>query len=171
MIDTAPVVQILTANTFTVGDMRRRLGLLQECVELALFTDETTDAVTAIKAAILERGREDDVAAVTAWDEALFSLFTATNIAEHMSALHEAVDALPELTLYIPVSFPEKELADIAVWCREECAPLLLLDVHIDPKVVGGCAFVWNDAYHDFSFQAQVKKYPGVITQQLNTYV
>jgi len=170
MSDTTTLVQELCANTYTVGDMRRRLGLLQEGAELALFNDETTDPVTAIKAAIKERGTEDDVAAVTTWGTEMFSQFTAATIREHISTLQKAVDALPIMTLYIPVAFPESELATMSAWGREECAPQLLFDVRVDPQVAGGCAFVWNDTYHDFSFKAQSKKYPGVITQHLNAY-
>jgi hypothetical protein len=171
MIDTTAIIQALCANTFTEGDMRRRLGLLQESVELALFNDQTTDSVAAIKAAIAKRGTDDDVLAVTAWGDEAFSVFTSSNIRKYISALQKAVEVLPVMTLYIPVAFPETELADMATWCREQFAPQLLFNVRIDPKVAGGCAFVWNDTYHDFSFAAQSKKYPGVITEQLNTYV
>lgn len=171
MSDTTTVLESLCTNTYTVADMRRRLGLLQESAELALFNDETTDVVVAIKAAIAKRGRESDVAAVADWDDAVFSQFTTNNIREHIAALQQAVDALPIMTLYIPVAFPSEELAAMADWCRQECAPQLLFDVQIDPAMAGGCAFVWNDTYHDFSFKAQSKKQPGVITEHLNTYV
>ena len=171
MSDTTSLIDTLCVNTFTVGDMRRRLGLLQESVELALFTNETGDTTAAIKAAVEERGKEDDVTAIIAWGDEVFSHFGASNMREQISALQKSIDALPVMTLYIPITFPESELATMAVWCREQFAPQLLFDVQIDPQVVGGCAFVWNDTYHDFSFRAQSKKIPGVITEHLNTYV
>jgi hypothetical protein len=171
MIDTTALIQNLCKNTFTVGDMRRRLGLLQESVEFALFDNKTTDTAAAIKATIAKRGTDEDVVAVTAWGDGVFAVFTSSNIRKYILALQEAVDMLPVMTMYIPVAFPETELADMAIWCREQCAPQLLFDVRIDPQVAGGCAFVWNDTYHDFSFLAQSKKYPRLITEQLNTYV
>jgi F0F1-type ATP synthase delta subunit len=114
----------------------------------------------------------DSDAAIRDLKQRILGLSIKLSLAKsELNELHQAVDALPVMTLYIPVAFPEVELAGIAQWARQECAPLLLLDIHIDSQVVGGCAFVWNDRYHDFSFKTQVKKYPGVITQQLSTYV
>jgi hypothetical protein len=170
MSDQVTLLQALCATTYTVADMRRRLGLLQEGAEVALFNKQTTDVVAAIKATITNRGNESDVAVMMEWEDAMFAQFTASNIRERMLALQQSVEALPVMTLYIPVAFPKADLASMATWCREECAPQLLFDVRIDPKVAGGCAFVWNDTYHDFSFTAQSKKYPGVITKHLQTY-
>jgi len=170
MSDQVTLLQTLCATTYTVADMRRRLGLLQEGAEVALFNNQTTDTVAAIKAAISERGNERDVAIMMEWTDDMFSQFTASNIRERIIALQQAVDALPVMTLYIPVVFPTTDLAAMATWCRDECAPQLLFDVRIDPKMAGGCAFVWNDTYHDFSFRAQSKNHPGVITKQLQTY-
>jgi hypothetical protein len=147
------------------------LGLLQEGAEVALFNNQTTDPVVAIKAAISERGNERDVAAMMEWSDDMFIQFTASNIRERILSLQQAVDALPIMTLYIPVTFPETDLVAMATWCRQACAPQLLFDVRIDPRMAGGCAFVWNDTYHDFSFRAQSKKYPGIITKHLQTYV
>lgn len=171
MSDSKTLVQTLCTNTYTVADMRWRLGLLQESAEIALFNSDTADGVTAIKATIAKRGKGADVAAMMEWGDDILATFTASTIRERMVALQQAVEALPVMTLYIPVAFPDKELAAMALWCREECAPQLLFDVRIDPKMAGGCAFVWNDTYHDFSFRAQSKMHPGVITKHLNTYV
>jgi len=170
MSDQVTLLQAICATTYTVADMRRRLGLLQEGAEVALFNNQTTDVAAAIKTAITNRGKESDVVVMMEWEDAMFAQFTASNIRKRITALQQAVDALPIMTLYIPVAFPKKDLAAMAMWCREECAPQLLFDVRIDPKVAGGCAFVWNGTYHDFSFTAQSKKYPGIITEQLHTY-
>ena len=170
MSDQVTLLQTLCATTYTVADMRRRLGLLQEGAEVALFNNQTTDTVAAMKSAITDRGKEGDVAIMMEWSAAMFAQFTASNIRERTTALQQAVDALPVMTLYIPVAFPATDLASMAAWCRAECAPQLLFDVRIDPVVAGGCAFVWNDNYHDFSYKAQSKKHPGVITKQLQTY-
>jgi len=170
MSDQVTLLQTLCATTYTVADMRRRLGLLQEGAEVALFNNQTTDTVAAMKSAITDRGSERDVVVMMDWEDAVFAQFTAGNIRERTTALQQAVDALPVMTLYIPVLFPESELAAMAAWCREACAPQLLFDVRVDPQVAGGCAFVWNDNYHDFSFRAQSKNHPGVITKQLQTY-
>lgn len=171
MNDTAALVQVFCSNTYTVADMRRRLGLLRECVNRSLFSDQTIDPVVTFTATLAAHGREEDVVAVTAWGDQVMSRLTVATMQQQMAALQAAVDALPVMTLYIPVSFPESELALIAAWCREAIAPDLLFAVRIDPKVAGGCAFVWNNNYYDFSFTALSKKQPHIITRKLNAYV
>lgn len=171
MSEMSPVLQALCDHTFTVQAMRRRIGLLHECVELVLFNNEVADKAAAIKSAIEQRAEDSDVSALMSLGDGVFSNLTTTTFQKEISALHATVDTLPVMVLYVAVVLPEVELADMAHWCRRECAPALLFDIQIDPQVVGGCAFVWNDTYHDFSFRSQNLKHPGLITKRLNTYV
>lgn len=168
--DTQHILASMCSNTFTVTDMHRRLGLLRECVEVALFHESEIPFNEVVITKLQQRGSTGDVAAVTAWADAVFSAFTASTSATKMTALQAAIDELPVLALYIPVVFPDEELALIGQWCRIQCDPSVLLDIHIDPGVVGGCAFVWNDTYHDFSFRRKLAAHPNLITTELSTY-
>jgi hypothetical protein len=151
--------------------MRRRLSLLRECAEVALFTDQSVDTAKAFQVALSNRAQKEDVVAMETWAMEFVTSCTVNTLHTQLSVLQDAVDTLPVLTLYVPVLLPEVELATMAKWCREEVVQNVLFAIHVDAKVVGGCAFVWNDAYHDFSFTARSKKHPDLITQKLHSYV
>jgi F0F1-type ATP synthase delta subunit len=119
---------------------------------------------------ISKEGDEDDVQAVLAWGEPVLAAFTREDVHKKMIDLHAAIEDLPLLTLYIPMEFSSAEMTTIGQWCRTQCDQSILLDVHIDAHVVGGCAFVWNDTYHEFSFRSRIKEQAGVITNTLSSY-
>lgn len=168
--DTSTLVAHISSNTFTVVDVQRRVGLLRECLETTLFHESETSIIDALTTCLRERGSQSDASAVIAWGEPFLLSFTQKNIAEQIVLLHLAIDALPILTLYIPTEFGEEELTMLGQWCRSECDASLLLDIHIDPNVAGGCSFVWQDRVHDFSFHNKLAQHKGLITSMLSEY-
>lgn len=168
--ETSSLIATITTSTFTVATIHRRVGLLRECVEAALFHESGEDFMSVLTSCVEEKGSQSDATAIMAWGEDVLRTFTRANIATTMTAVHTAIEALPVFTLYIPVMFPEEDIADIGMWCRAECGATVLLDIHIDPNVVGGCSFVWNDTFHDFSFRSRMKTQPGVVTNALSEY-
>lgn len=166
------VLHHILQNTFTIDAVHRRVGILRHCLETALYQDTRDSAYTRYEACLssTQNATEVDIDAVRAWGEEVFRQFTANTLRTKMRTLHQEIEALPVLPLYIPVPFPEAEIAQLGVWCRKHCHEQLLFDIHIEPRVAGGCAFVWNDVYHDFSFRSRAKAYPGIITDLLSHY-
>jgi hypothetical protein len=170
--DTQTVLSHILKNTYTVGDINRRLGVLRQTVEHVLFTHSDTAFMEAC-ATFLSRVDEvdaEDARALLQWDEPVFTAFTQQNVAARMTELHAMVDSLPLLTLYIPVAFPLDEMTSIGQWARANCDENVIMDVHIEPDVVGGCAFVWNDTYSNISFKSKVKEQKGLVTEVITGY-
>ena len=164
------ILSVIQENTFTVADMQRRLGLLRQCIETSLFTESDIPFLEVCTNNLLQEKNTEDAQAVIAWGETVLTSFTHDTVGTKMSAIQTAIDDLPVLTLYIPTEFPSEEIRTIGQWCRAQCDASLLMNVHIDPDVVGGCAFVWNDAYHEFSFRTRIKEHVGIITTTLSDY-
>jgi len=170
--ETQTLLSHIVENTYTVGDIHRRLGTLRQTVEHVLFTQSNIPFMEAC-AEFLSRTDEvdtQDVRALEQWGEPVFKAFTQQNVAARISSLQTEIDMLPVLTLYIPVEFPAEEITFLGQWARTHCHESVMMDVHIDPAVVGGCAFVWNDAYHEFSFRTRIKEHVGIITTTLSDY-
>ena len=70
----------------------------------------------------------------------------------------------------MPVAFDEAAVAHVGMWCREEVGPHIMLDIIVDPDTTGGCAFVYNDTYHDHSLGHAMEAHKGVVTELLNAY-
>jgi len=168
--DTSALLKKMLENTYTQADMYRRLSVLRQCVEYAVFTDTGMSYEEECTLFLSKIDNQEDAVAVQAWGDDVFRVFTKMNISKTMKDLQEAVDALPLLKLYVPVEFPEDEVGKTAKMCREKLREGMLLDMHVDPQVAGGCAFVWDDTHHDFSFHSRMKAVPGAITSELQKY-
>lgn len=105
-----------------------------------------------------------------AWDDSFWEHFTAATLHEAIAELRRKAEALPSLTLYVPTELPEDVLSALCAWVRTQMHASTLLELHIDPNTIGGCAVVADDQYHDLSFHRALAKKSGIITKLLNTY-
>ena len=170
MHDTNSVLQQILKNTYTANDAYRRLSSLRECVEDALYTESGLSFKEECEQYFDAMENGHDARAIRAWGADVLSSFTRDNVSEKIKALHEALEDLPLMTLYIPVEFPDEEMNELGHWFRKQVHEEALLDVQIDAATVGGCAFVWDDTYHDLSFGARMKEQSGFITNILEGY-
>lgn len=168
--DVPALLERIQKNTYTVGDVSRRVGILRECLETVLFSDETGSLTDGCIAHLQSLKSSPDVDAVIAWGAEVYESFSQSTVSEKIIALQKMVEELPVLTLYLPVPFKDAELAVVGKWCRENCDPHIVLDVRIEPEVVGGCGFVWNDVYHEFSLKSRMREQRGVVTEALTAY-
>jgi len=170
----SPLLTKITENTYTVKDLHRRLRLMQQCLESVLYDEpdqmRITPVATRRERAIETLADERDKATLQTLDEQDWNSFTAATLATKMKALLEESEQLPVMTLYLPVAFTDKQLAPLSAWARREVAAGIMFEVLIDPKVVGGCAFVYNGTHFDWSLRRYLRAKRGVITSLLNAY-
>ena len=171
----SPALKKICENTHTTNDFHRRLGLLQECLEEVLYHDDAhadiNSRITLGVAHAQKVGTSEDAQALEEWGVAVWSLFQIRNVVAVITKIKEEGELLPVLTLYIPVAFDTQGTKLVSVWCRENINPQILLELVVDSKVTGGCAFVLNDTYHDFSLRHAVEQNKGIVTQLLSSYV
>jgi len=169
-----PLTQTLLKTTYTVMDLHRRLRLMQEVLEAVLYEEQQQLRMpepAKRRAQILkEIASSGDVVVLMNLDETLWQGFTPATLTTKMNIILKESETLPMMTLYIPVAFTEKQLAPISEWVRGNVAANILFDVHVDPKVVGGCAFVYKDRHFDWSLRRYLRSKRGMVTSLLNSY-
>lgn len=74
-------------------------------------------------------------------------------------ALARAVKELPTLVLYAPVPLARGSVKTIGEWCRREISPRILLELKVDGRMTGGCAFAWEGVFYDFSLSYFIEKH------------
>jgi hypothetical protein len=166
----ATTLEQICVNTYTTTDLHRRLGLFQECLEEVLYHKDTESVMKSGIAYAKKVGSEEDAKALSEWGRGIWELFQAHNLAEHISVLKYDGEMLPTLTLYVPVAFDNEAVSIIGSWCRKNINTLILLEIIIDPEVTGGCSFVFNDSYHDFSLHNAMKNNKGIVNTLLTSY-
>ncbi len=155
-------------NTYTTDDLIERLGLMRKYYNVRLFADG--------KNAVLREVLKDDcdertITVLETWNKT----FTAESIQplvvfEALDAVQEDLTGLPAVTLYVPVRFTSEQTEKFGTWFRENVQPNILLSLHIDPRATGGCSFIWNNTYHDFSLRYFMNKQREAIVTSFNKY-
>lgn len=147
---------------------------MQECLEEVLYDEPQQLRVKPVaerrKKVIDEIAQGADAAALLNLPDKYWDGFTQRNVVSQIQALIKESETLPEMTLYLPVLLEDKQLSRLAEWARREVAPGLMFDVLIDPSVVGGCAFVYNDVHFDWSLRRYLRAKRGLVTSLLNSY-
>lgn len=170
MSDATALLERIKQNTFSQEDMYRRLGVLRECIEYAVYTNTDKTQEEECIEFLSKIENQDDADVIKAWGGELFNAFNQQNTSHLLHDLQEKAHAMPLLIVYVPVAFPETEIQKMAVWAREKMDSDMLLEMHIEPTVVGGCAFVWNDTYHDFSFHGRRQEVLDAIAEEMEKY-
>lgn len=171
---TAEVLQKIISNTFTKQDFYARLAVVEECLEKALFTSETETDTTHRTALITDfarqTGRGDMAAFIEGWGDDVLNSFTASDLYLQMEELKSSVESLPTLVLYAPVLLKNEDMVDVGKWSREQFDPRVMIDLMVDPKALGGCAFVWEGEYYDYSLNYFFNKKEAEIVELIRSY-
>lgn len=145
-------IKEILSNTYTVSDLRYRLGLLRGALEKRFFSGAEDSSLSSLLRNSAHEDKEEDVRAVIKWG-GIIEHMTSDNIYKELDGISQRVDKLSKFVLYVPCSISEDKTKEIANWLRGEINEYLLVDLKIDPWVAGGCGFIWNDKYYDYSFK------------------
>lgn len=155
-------------NTYTTDDFIERLGLMRKYYNTRLFTDGEN---TKLRDLLLEDCDERTLTVLEDW------VTTFTNESIQPLVIYEALDSiqedmagLPAVTLYVPVRFSPEETEKFGMWFRENVQPNILLSLRIDPRATGGCSFIWNDVFYDFSLKYFIDKQRDDIVASFNKH-
>ena len=89
---------------------------------------------------------------------------------EALDSVQEDITGLPAVTLYVPVRFTPEQTEKFGMWFRENVQPNILLSMHIDPRATGGCSFIWNNVFYDFSLRYFMDKQREDIVASFNKH-
>lgn len=159
------VIERLLSNTYGKNDCYKRLSLLEEVLARSLYsTAENASDRAGILARRLDSSEDRESAtALAAWGPDVLSAFNADGLRDEIEEIKRAIERLPVLVLYAPVSFSGAHVAAIGGWCRTHVDPRVLLEFRIDRDAAGGCLLVWKSVFYDFSLRYFLRKhYPEV---------
>lgn len=151
-----PISAPILKNTYSASDLYRRADMLQHFLEDSFFKTASKSGSRAelITTYYAQSDAEtvNHAAAIAAWGSAVLDEYTADNLYERIRTLKLAVKSFPKLTLYVPVRLAAAQIERIGGWCRSQIQPDIMLDLKIDADTVGGCAFAYQNTFHDLSF-------------------
>jgi F0F1-type ATP synthase delta subunit len=158
------------ATTYTVTAAHQRLALLRRVLEALYFSAASEEPITERLARVTSTLTHEEAAGLAAFDSAFIESQRAETVQAVLSEWQQWLATLPTFTLYVPVVFEDEQIILLGRWCRSEIAQSVLLELIVEPAVVGGCAFIHNHTYHDFSLRARLNRTPHTIPAIIATY-
>jgi hypothetical protein len=167
-MDTQEMITTILKTSYTKNDIGRRLRLLREYMEKCFFTPIQEDMT---KFLISQQATTDDIDTFIRWGDEFFKAFSKNTLYKFIIAMSEHMKAMPIVTLYIPYEPVPAEVIKIGKWFRMNVNEGVLMDLHTDPSLLGGCAFVWHGIYRDYSLRYYMLKKREAIERIIEEYV
>lgn len=168
---TPRIIAIVLANTFTADDLLRRIALLRLYLEAHLFGDAEGKKETLEGILLKEKVDAATSGALREW-EASFAknAITLESLRIALTSVEEDIRGLPSLRLYVPTLLGSSEVQRVGMWVRREIDPNLMLELHVDARAAGGCAFVWHDTFHDYSLRHFMRTHRSELIASFDHY-
>ncbi len=167
-MDQDKMIVTILKSSYTKTDIGRRTRLLREYLEKSFFTPEKSEMT---KFLISRQATTDDIDTFLGWGEGFFRAFTKENLYSFISAVNSRMKKLPIVTLYIPYEPVPAEIIKLGRWFRGNVSEEVLVDLHTDPSLLGGCSFVYRGVYRDYSLRYYMMKKRAQIEKIITEYV
>jgi acylphosphatase len=162
------LLQAILDVSFVKADVLRRMRIVREFLEQRFFTPgEKRDLKEFLEYAKVS---PDDEAVFHAWGESFFHSFTKENAYELLEQVKGQVKDLPTVNLYVPVEMGPDEVKKLGEWFRKNVNKTMLIELHIEPDTLGGCAFAWSGVYTDYSLKHYLHKRMDAVRKVLTDY-
>ena len=76
---------------------------------------------------------------------------------QSIGKIEQLVSQIKPLTIYISFPADEESIKNIGIKVRETYSQKVVIDLKYDPDLIGGCAFIWNGVYRDYSIRNTLK--------------
>lgn len=163
------IISIMLKNTFTTDDLVQRIALMRIYFSKRLFSGAEH---IPIHEALQGECDAYTLTALEAWMEGFKeSALSPLVVYEALDAIEEDLAGVPSITIYLPIKFDTAFVEGFGKWFRERVQPNILLTVHTDPYVSGGCSFVWNSVHYDFSFRYFVERESAAVLKTFDTHL
>lgn len=156
-------------SAFTRAQAHRAVALLRSYLEQRFY--ESSPATDPAAYFLTHKLNKEDAALVSAWPPEIYKFFTSAELLyPTLHALNTSLESLPKLGLYLPFVPTLTDLTRYGTWLRTRIDPQLLIEIHYDPRVFGGCGVVWRGVRHDLSLGYRIQAHREQILKFIEHY-
>ncbi len=152
--------QIIT-NTYTLPDLRHRIRLLRSFVEDAIFSNGR----------LIDKLEPEDQAWLKTLPQGFEKNFNTKSFYTEFKKLEEDSKKIIPLIVYLSFNAGPETAAQIAQYARRLFDPNLMVEIKLDPLILGGCALSWKGVYRDFSLRTVIDDKKQDILTSFKRYI
>jgi hypothetical protein len=162
------LTQAIMKGSFDKGTIIRRIGVARQYLEQVYFTpNQQPFGEWAPKAGV----KPEDIDVLTQLDGPFWDSFTRETMYQMLDDIRKDVGDLPTVGLYVPHRPNAPDELKYGAWLREKVNPELVMDIHVDDGVVGGCAITAAGMWRDYSVRYYMRKKRDDIIGIMTKYV
>ncbi|MCL4398032.1 F0F1 ATP synthase subunit delta [Patescibacteria group bacterium] len=90
---------------------------------------------------------------------------------EDFDKAREEIKTIEPLYLYLPAQVPEENLQSIVGKLRRDYGDRFLIEIKIDPALLGGCALSYKGIYKDYSLKAKLEKNREALKKEFDKFL
>ena len=155
----------------TVEQAHHVVGVWQTVIEKALYSTGSDGALlTQYKQALADMTDSADRSLVEQLGTDWLTTINQENFHEFLEEVREWLARVPTFVVYVPVELDDTGIGILHEWVRAEVGEEWLLELRVTANVLGGCAFIKDDHYHDYSLLGQLRKNPEMIAEIFSAY-
>lgn len=154
------ILDTILTNTYTMTDLRHRIRILKAYLKNLLFG----------QAKSLELPPED-VAWLNALSKDFISQFSKDNLYSKFSELEKKLSSLSPLVVYLSFEPGREQIDAIGGWIKKNLTTSPLIEIKIDPGLLGGVALVNKGVYKDYSLRARIQQNGETILTEFKKYI
>ena len=161
---------ILRTST-TVDQAHYWLDVWQRVAEQAMFTaDKSVTISERYQEAILALENAEEKKTLLDWDKDWLSVVNPEEFPEYVAEMRAWLKHVPTFVLYVPALLDAAGVKMIHDWVIREMGEEWLMDLRVSANTLGGCAFITNERYYDYSLHGQLQRNPEVVRETLRSY-
>ena len=149
------LLETILKTSYSKVEIYRRIRLWRSFLESEFFGKGKKSSLSEFLKK--EAADPEDAKVMDDWGDGFFDTFTKDNAYEITDALTEAIKNLPLVNLYVPFEPGQKDIEAYGVWFRANVDQYMILEVHLDASVFGGCAFSIDGRYYDYSLRHRLE--------------
>lgn len=159
MID--ETLSTILKDTYSLTQLKTRLNILKASLLKTFFGSNGQNIIP-----------NQDLTWLKAIPVSFFQKFNKDNVYKIFSDLDKNSSHLQILTIYLTFEPDTPTISQIGLTARNTFSlPYLLLDVRLDPNLMGGTALVWKGVYKDYSLKAKVEERKEEVLQEFKKFL
>ncbi len=152
------MIDVILQNTYTLADLKHRLRILKEYLEGQIFLSPSSLSV-------------DDQTWVNSLPKDFLNQFNKDNLSGLFDRLEKELAKISPLVLYLSFNPDPETVSRLSLWLKNNLTQPYLLEIKLDPGLIGGCALVLQGIYQDYSLRARIQQQKNLILQEFKRYI
>lgn len=163
------LIGLFFQHTFTQTDARRRIGTLEQVLEQALFVQGKGKTVQQLVSELSKT--PEDAQALTMFLGSIQLPTETSQVKKILEQLRLAVVERPSVVLAVPFEPTQEQIGAYGEWFRTHVHKDIVLNIHMDASVVGGCSITWQGKQVTYDLAYLIKQKRSEIVAVVDKFV